>query len=1123
MADETVENTPPARPADPPSEAGEQHWLERYKQFRSTRLVAGSTRALAELHRVLAESPHRLTVEGPDRDLLARASRQKRALLRHRFAVTAAGPVLAPPAAYWTPLGPSVVGHGQAGGNPPVSGRITALTVGPGGQRAYAGTANGGLWFTEDAGASWITLEAYDQPFSSAATLKLEADSLSVGALAVRFGAAAANDLIYVGTGEANFNADSYFGVGIKTSASGGSGTTWTLEAVNLAGFAIARIVIDPDNAAVVYAATSQGLYMRPQGGAPVANWNLVAGLPVAMITDLVVGGTPGNRFYYAAMQGHTVYQSADAGTAPGGGTWVPVPGIPAGAAGTGRVVLAVADLIPPATAPPVVYALLDNATLYRLDKPYPGPPVAGAPPPDPATSFRQVNGIPQALFFGNQGTYDIVLGVDPSDPNTVYLAGDLTFLDDWSLSFYKGTITSGAGGYVFPFNPSNDQVVKADGTKDSTHVPDDPTWIGRGIHPDGHCMAFATNPDGTHDPSNVWVGNDGGVFVSTSGGGRGTFQSRNIGLAVTQMTYIAQRSDTDAVFYGGAQDQGSLRFRGEAVCFEGPEGDGGGAAFDPNKPDQVMRQYNRMSLSTATDGANSGNWTDLGSAGLFPPVGTSPNAAQQAATAVEAKSTPFYGPITAIAKDAATTLAAFGTNRLWVTDNWGATWVTLPTNSNPYAAGAANLTQNVLADIGGVTAIAWASPALVFVATPTLVWRFTLAAGAWTPNPPVSLPTTGLPPGRSVTGLAVEDAAKGTLYAVLGGGGYSHVWYFDPDPAVNQWVDAGLAAATLDCPVHAVVVDPLHTDHVYIGSDVGVFQGVKTGAAWAWTSFSNRLPECAVTDLGIHPLTRILRAATHGLGVWEIPLDSGPVVDPDLYLRVNYADSGRLSGGARPAWLDGVADPTNPGTTLTHLMSADIKALRSSGSTLGTSPDFLGYASLKEFRTDLGTVDYFGTNQVFVEVHNRGFTPVAGDQVRVLLLVANSEVPTLPALPAGFAAHVQNGDTDPAWLGASGWSFASPTMPFRTLPGPLTARTPQVVEFDLSLPSNANVCAAAFVTTPGDPLTAAITDVNVLTMQDKHVALHSLKVGTDWRVVLGVILLLVAVAATAVVIAEEA
>lgn len=56
----------------------------------------------------------------------------------------------------WVSLGPTAVLRGQADTAPRVSGRVRALAVHPDGQRAYAGTANGGVWYSDDAGASWL-------------------------------------------------------------------------------------------------------------------------------------------------------------------------------------------------------------------------------------------------------------------------------------------------------------------------------------------------------------------------------------------------------------------------------------------------------------------------------------------------------------------------------------------------------------------------------------------------------------------------------------------------------------------------------------------------------------------------------------------------------------------------------------------------------------------------------------------------------------------------------------------------------------------------------------------------------------------------------------------------------
>src|SRR5581483_9629323 len=48
----------------------------------------------------------------------------------------------------WTPLGPSVLLAGQADGRPRVAGRVRSLRASDDGQRVYAGSALGGLWYS---------------------------------------------------------------------------------------------------------------------------------------------------------------------------------------------------------------------------------------------------------------------------------------------------------------------------------------------------------------------------------------------------------------------------------------------------------------------------------------------------------------------------------------------------------------------------------------------------------------------------------------------------------------------------------------------------------------------------------------------------------------------------------------------------------------------------------------------------------------------------------------------------------------------------------------------------------------------------------------------------------------
>jgi hypothetical protein len=946
----------------------------------------------------------------------------------------------------WTPIGPSVIASGWI-----ESGRVTSLVIGPGGSRVYLGSANGGVWLSSDGGAGWSPLDDYvvsPSLFGGAAA----ADSLAVGALAVRFGASAIADEVYVGTGEPNGNYDAYFGIGIRHLVAG----SWSLEATNLASRGIYAIVIDPDDPTRVLAATTAGIFRRPTSGS-MTSWTQVTSPTFAngnaAASGLIVAGTGAAKSWYAAFYGDKVYRSTDTTT------WTGLTGL----SGAGRIALAAGE-----SDPTAVYALRADGTLNRLS----------------GTAFSVVTGMPGSVLFADpptgQGWYDIVVAVDPSNANTVYLGGD-------AYSLFKGTLTGSAGSWVFPFNAAN-----------AANPTVDPTWVGQGIHSDVHAFAFALTAAGTaHDATVVWVGSDGGGYRSTASGAAGTFQPRNTGLAITQFASVAQRADTDAVVFAGAQDNGTPRLLGEQAARDTAGGDGGGVAYDPTDPYRVLRQYVRAALDVTRNGG--ATWSSV----AFPPT-TAVTTAQQTAAGTENSSTGFVAPIASGPGGE----AAFGTNRLWLTKDWGTTWMTLPTATNPYVPATPDLAQDAIGG-GSVRAIAFASSSRIFAATASTIWQYDTTT-AWASATKTNIATTGLPAGFFITDIAVENASSGTFYVTLGGGGHGHVYYWDG----TAWA-AAMPATVVDVPAHAVIVDPAASTTLYAGTDVGVFRGVKAGAAWSWSLFSAGLPESAVTDLAIHAGARLLRAATHGRGVWEIDLAATTAMDPDLYLRVNYNDTGRLSAGNRNAWVEGRQDPTHADATnpyvLYHWMSADIKVRRSSLSglpSLGSPVDYLDFAANIGDYVDsvqhIETADVSGTDRIFVEVHNRGLNPLPASQVRVLLLVTDASA-GLPALPAGYATQINAGNTSPSWLGSS-WRFVEAASPYRTLVRDLDVRTPQVVEYTLDFGSlglsagHDHVCLAAFVTAPADPLTATTTSLDQLTMTDKHVAhrnTHLVALGT--------------------------
>src|SRR5713101_6979640 len=127
----------------------------------------------------------------------------------------------------WVPLGPSVISREFSGIYPNCGGRVVDLAVGPGGARAYAASAYGGPWFTPDGGATWAPINDY-ATVPTYALAGTDINSTVLGSIAVKFGATAALDYVFVGTGMGTG------GVGIMSSPSGGSAGSWVPEAINL-------------------------------------------------------------------------------------------------------------------------------------------------------------------------------------------------------------------------------------------------------------------------------------------------------------------------------------------------------------------------------------------------------------------------------------------------------------------------------------------------------------------------------------------------------------------------------------------------------------------------------------------------------------------------------------------------------------------------------------------------------------------------------------------------------------------------------------------------------------------------------------------------------------------------
>ncbi len=462
-----------------------------------------------------------------------------------------------------------------------VSGEVTDIAIDPSGNsddRVFVATNDGGIWRITQ---SLVAKDAASDAMSS----------LSIGAVALDPGNP---QIVYAGTGNL-FDGGHVFtkGIGLYKSVDGGA--SWTMldggpYATVFADLGIIDIVVPAPGTLMV--ATNKGLYRSEDGGDNFGN-----NLPFCNNGNPVfVGGGTDKRIsglsldplqlttVYACVSGVGIFVSIDSGATFSDQNIFD----------KHRVFDATTHSFDPTPFTDLIMSQsshrngsAENSTMFVSVQHSPGYSFWGSwQDPIYRGLFKSTDAgqtwhlKPEGASRANQDgakqtNYDLTLGVDPQDPDCVYLG----FQQLWRSDDGGGT-----------FSNTTNVINNPDGS--TTRIPL-PCSDGQ-VHWDHHSIAFSPSSHWAAIPplipprTRIYVGTDGGIAHSEDGGNN---WSQDLNQGISTNLFVGIDSGLGAgngYIYGGCQDTGTSQHRAGSSDREwhaAIDGDGGPITVDPSQP----------------------------------------------------------------------------------------------------------------------------------------------------------------------------------------------------------------------------------------------------------------------------------------------------------------------------------------------------------------------------------------------------------------------------------------------------------------------------------------------------------------------------------------------------------
>ncbi len=447
----------------------------------------------------------------------------------------------------------------------------------------------------------------------------------------------------------------------------------------------------------------------------------------------------------------------------------------------------------------------------------------------DGATWTRITDGTPTELVQNNR------FALSPSNPEVVYWAIDrgndtmnIYKSTNGGTSFtnvFSGTHYGSQGWYdlTIDVDPQNANRVFSGGVYyyRSTNGGASFTTHAGNVHVDFHAGAWSPS-----HPTHFWVGSDGGVWRSTNSGD--TFVDKNTGLTTLQFYAINHSDSMPTRALGGTQDNGTYLYNNNLNWDYILGGDGFFCEVDRTKPDTL---YGEVYYGNHYRSVNGGQTMAPKNSGIN-------------------EQGPWSTPTHMDFNDPAIIWTAHNT-RIFRTTNSMNLWTYM---NNPSGLGGGRSIHQCRAH-----------PEVVVVVSGARVWLTTDNGTNWINR------TSGLVTANTISDVHVHPTDPNTFVITC-------QTYSSNVNQVHKTTDQGLTWFPIDEglpnePCNTIEMDPQNPDWYFLGTDLGVYVSFDAGANWL--PFNTGLPHVVVADLRIHNTARLLRAGTHGRGLWEVDIST--------------------------------------------------------------------------------------------------------------------------------------------------------------------------------------------------------------------------------------------------------